>query len=91
VRVTALIISPHGSGFWQADVYIDGWQEGGIPDWYCTGSLGGSRQDTIDKGLKAYPDAKVMAGITGICMDCSSEHFALESQCVDCDGCVADT
>ena len=30
------IVSPHEKGFWQADVYLDGWEDGVEPDWFAT-------------------------------------------------------
>lgn len=85
------VVSPHEKGFWQADIYLGGWYEGAASDWYCTGKIGGTKEDVIAKAKESYPEAKVTDGITGICMDCYEEQFNLEQECTDCGGIVGDT
>ncbi len=84
------VVSPNAKGFWQADVYIEGWDEGIPPDWFCTGKRGGTKKDIINRVRDKYPDIKVVDGITGTCPDCGEEYFELETHCdcgqlLDCD------
>ncbi len=53
------VISQHEKGFWQADIYLDCWQEGAVPDWFCTGKIGGTKQDVIARAKKNYPELRV--------------------------------
>ncbi len=85
-----IVVSPHIKGFWQADVYQEGWMSGMIPDWFCTGSKDGTREEVVAKALAVYPAAKVVEGMTGACIDCGEEHFNLEELCADCGGIVSD-
>ena len=85
------VVSPHEKGFWQADIYVDGWSEGSAPDWFCTGKIGGTKAEIVEIAKKVYPTAKVTDGITGICTDCAEEHFSLEIECVYCGGIIGDT
>jgi len=85
------VVSPHQKGFWQADVYLEGWIEGVPPDWFCTGAIGGTKEQIIAKVKEAYPKADFVDGITGICIDCGKEHFLLEQECLDCGGIIGDT
>lgn len=84
------VVSPHHKGFWQADIYLAGWDEGVSPDWFCTGLAGGSRHDVVAKALESHPGAKVVSGLTGTCDNCSAEFFNLEEICVDCGDFVSD-
>ena len=84
------VVSPHVKGFWQADIFVEGWQEGAAPDWFCTGKIGGTKEEIIVEAKQHYPAAKVTDGITGICIDCGEEQFNLESECGDCGGIVGD-
>ena len=84
------IVSPHEKGFWQADVYFDGWMEGITADWFCTGSIGGTKESIIEKVRGQFPQSKIIDGITGVCLDCGAEHFLLEDECRDCGGFVDD-
>jgi hypothetical protein len=79
------IVSPHEKGFWQADVYNEGWAEGVPPDWVRTGKLGGKRSELIDAVLERFPGIEVIDGVTGICPECSEEYFNLEEECIDCE------
>jgi hypothetical protein len=85
------VVSPHEKGFWQADIYFDGWSEGSAPDYFFTGKSGEARNDIIEKVKQTYPLASVVDGITGICTDCAEEHFNLESECAHCGGIIGDT
>ena len=85
------VVSPHEKGFWQADVYLEGWVEGGVPDWFCTGSIGGTKEEIILKARESYPEATLIDGTTGVCVDCGNEFFNLEQACDDCGGIVGDT
>jgi len=85
------IVSPHEKGFWQADIYLEGWSEGIAADWFCTGKIGGTKEDIIAKAKAVYPDIKIDDGITGICIECGCEFFDLESECDDCGGIVGDS
>jgi len=78
------ITSPHEEGFWQADVYLDGWYEGAAPDGFCTSKLGGSRSEVISKVRVHHPSITIIEGVTGICSECAQEHFNLELVCDDC-------
>lgn len=78
------IVSPHEKGFWQADVYLEGWWEGAAPDGFCTGKKGGTKEQIILKVKENHPDIKIIDGITGICSECAHEHFNLEEQCEEC-------
>lgn len=84
------VVSPHEKGFWCADVYLEGWEEGLTPDWFCTGKIGGTKDEIIAKAKQAYPNAKFEDGITGVCMECGEEHFNLEKECY-CGGIIGDT
>lgn len=84
------VVSPHHKGFWQADIYLAGWDEGVSPDWFCTGKSGGSRDEVIEKALATHPGAQVVSGITGTCDNCSAEFFNLEDVCDDCGDFVSD-
>lgn len=84
------IVSPHEKGFWQADVYEDGWEECVLPDWFCTGKIGGTRDEIIEKVRIAYPDATFESGVTGVCLECGESYFNLENEC-ECDGIVGET
>lgn len=85
------IVSPHEKGFWQADLYLDGWREGVSGDWFCTGEIGGTKSDIVSKVKESYPNAKFEDGITGICIDCGCEFFNLENECGDCGGIVGES
>jgi len=85
------IISPHEKGFWQADLYFNGFTEGVPPDWFCTGKKGDDQYEIITRVANDYPGVKFVAGITGICIDCGEEHFALEDACLECGGIIGDT
>lgn len=84
------VISPHEKGFWQADVYMEGFKEGINPDWYCTGKKGDDQYEMITNIAKLYPGITFKAGITGICMECEEEHCALEEDCIYCGHPVCD-
>lgn len=83
------IVSPHEKGFWQADVYFNGWHEGSSPDWFCTGKIGDDRDDIISKVRERFSSPKIVDGITGICIECGEEFFLLESEC-ECGGIIDD-
>lgn len=85
------VVSPHEKGFWQADVYIDGFAEGVPPDWFTTGKKGDDQYEVMTMASRAYPGIKFTAGITGICVECGEEHFELEEECINCGGIVGDT
>lgn len=84
------VISPSNKGFWVADIYFDGQSEGESPDWFCTGKIGGTKDDIITKVKESYPDAKFTDGITGICIDCGEDHFNLDSECIYCGGIIGE-
>ena len=84
------VVSPHEKGFWQADVYLEGWKEGIVPDWFCTGKIGGTKDEIIDKVRETYPDVKIEDGITGVCVECGEYYFNLEQECA-CGGIVGDS
>lgn len=83
------VISPHEKGFWQADVYFNGWSEGVSPDWFCTGKIGGDRNVIVSKVQGQFPNPKIVDGITGVCIDCGEEYFSLEQEC-ECGGIIGD-
>ena len=84
------IISPHVKGFWQADVYLDGWEEGVLPDWFRTGKIGGTKEQMEAEIIKGcWSGISFIDGITGICTECGEEYFNLERQC-DCGGLIED-
>lgn len=85
------VVSPHEKGFWQADVYHEGWTEGLSPDWFCTGKIGGTKEEIIEKVKNTYPSTKFTNGITGVCIDCGAEYCELEQECADCGGIIGDT
>lgn len=85
------VVSPHEKGFWQADIYHEGWAEGLSPDWFCTGKIGGTKEEIIAQAKNTYPYAKFICGITGVCIDCGEEYFELEQECADCGGIIGDT
>lgn len=43
------IISPHEKRFWQADIYRNGWSEDESPNGFCTGKVGGTKEELIEK------------------------------------------
>ena len=56
------VVSPHEKGFWQADVYFYGWDEGIPPDWFCTGKRGGTKEEIINMVIERYPSARIVMG-----------------------------
>ena len=75
------VVSPHEKGFWQADVYFYGWDEGIPPDWFCTGKRGGTKEEIINMVIERYPSARIVDGVLGICPDCGEEYFEVETHC----------
>lgn len=78
------IVSPHEKGFWQVDVYLDGWIEGLVPDWFCTGKVGGTKEEIVTMVKKEYPEAEFTDGATGSCDGCGEYHFSLDQYCDHC-------
>jgi len=89
VRDSICLVSPHEKGFWQADIYFEGWDEGGS-DHFFTGEIGGTKEQIIMAVNKRYPQIKIFDGVTGICTECNKEFFLLESEC-NCGGVVGET
>ncbi len=85
------IVSPNKKGFWEADVYYKGWEEGLTPDWCCSCKIGGTKEQVIKKVKEHFPSPKIVDGVTGHCNDCGEEHFLLETKCEECGGLIADT
>ena len=85
------IISPHPKGFWQADVYFQGWEDGLSCDWFCTSAVGATKQNIIDKVTDAHGDIEIVDGVTGLCHDCCEEYFELEDVCLECDQPLSET
>jgi len=85
------IVSPHEKGFWQADVYFEGSDEGLAPDWFCTGAIGGTKEEIISRVKEVFRNPIFKDGVTGICIDCDAEHFELENVCECCEGIVSDS
>lgn len=84
------VITPHQKGFWQADYYREGWEEGEVPDGYCTGKVGGDKDSIIRKAKTSFPGTEFADGVTGVCADCSEEFALLETACTECGGIVGD-
>ena len=73
-----------------ADVYRD-YDDGAVPDWYCTGKNGGTKDEVKAKVKEAFPDLTVFEdGVTGTCNECGSAHFNNETVCEDCGETVSD-
>ena len=87
VNEAVCIVSPNKKGFWQADVYLEGWEEGAIVDYWCSGKIGGTKEQIIEKVKQKYPDINCVDGITGYCEDCGEEFTELEEDC-QCGGIV---
>lgn len=82
------VVSPHEKGFWQVDIYHEGWAEGLSPDWFCTGKLGGTKEEIIAQVKNEYPNVKIVQGLTGVCVDCGEEFYELEQKCNECGGVI---
>lgn len=62
-----VVVSLHERGFWQADLYVDCAQYSGhdmelmglAPDGFATFSMGGSREDAIERARTEWPDAEL--------------------------------
>ena len=78
------IISPHEKGFYTADFYENGWFEDAVPDGYISGSIGQARDEFEQIIAARKPDYKIVPGITGYCDFCQTEHFEIETDCVEC-------
>lgn len=78
------VVTPHEKGFWQVDIYQEGCAEGLSPDWFCTGKLGGTKEEIIAQMKNEYPNVKIVQGLTGVCVDCGEEFYELEQKCNEC-------
>ena len=84
------VLSPHEKGFWQADVYLEGFVEG-PPDWFMTGSKGGDREMVVNEVRNKYPSILIVPGVIGVCVDCGEEQTEFNEFCPDCDGPIEDS
>lgn len=76
------VVSPHEKGFWQVDVYEDKCEEGVTPVWFATGKKGDDMYAVLNKAISVFHDIHFVAGITGVCPECSEEYFELEEVCI---------
>ena len=56
------VIAKHPKGFWMADVFLEGWYEGAVCDWYCTGKKRERKAKVIEKVLERFPDIQIVDG-----------------------------
>jgi len=83
------IVSPHKKGFWQAEIYFSGWEEGYLRDAFFTGKIGGTKEQIINRLNEQYQNPKIVDGVTGYCDECGEEYCLLERECT-CGGIVND-
>jgi len=82
------IVNPTEHGFFEAALYVDGYEEGLVPDFWCTGKKGGTREEIQSKVQREYKGQviKFVEGVTGVCVECGENHSELETVCVECGG-----
>ncbi len=90
MSVLMCVVSPLKKDFWQADIYHEGLAGGICPDWFCAGNSGGTKEEIIAQVKNTYPSAKIIQGITGVCIDCGEEFYELEQECNECGGVIGD-
>lgn len=84
------VVSPHENGFWQADIYTEGQEEGVAPDGFLTGAIGGERGEVVAEVRTKYPGILIVPGVVGVCGVCGEEQVAFRDFCPDCGGVIGD-